>query len=108
MVYGPWSGYRAVLDALIGVERQLWSVWSPRLIVLLDRDRPMERDEDMDRWSRLRAVYLAMADREGDLTKVAVVRNTAGVRETISTIEAALEKIGLRVSSRGVEAVPKQ
>ena len=55
-VYGVVGGVSLnVLEALIEAERIQWGWIRPSLVVLLDRDGPIERDEDINEWGRIRA-----------------------------------------------------
>ena len=51
----------------------------PSLVVLLDRDAPIERDEDMDGWRRIRAEYLTLASKEKTASRRS--RKNAGTLE---------------------------
>jgi hypothetical protein len=75
-----------VLEALIEAERIQWGSIQPSLVVLLDRDAPMERDEDMNGWRRIRAEYLTLASKEKDRYPIEVVRNTGTVEQTATRV----------------------
>ena len=93
-VYGVIGGVSMnVLEALIEAERIQWGSIQPSLVVLLDRDGPIERDEDMNGWRRIRAEYLTLASKEKDRYPVEVVQNTGIAEQTVTrVVELALSR----------------
>jgi dTMP kinase len=86
-VYGVVGGVSiSLLDSLIAAERIQWGSIQPSLVVLLDRDAPIERDEDMNGWRRIRAEYLTLASREKNRYPVEVVQNADTLEQTATRI----------------------
>ena len=54
VVYGQCAGMAGdTLDALIEPERRMWAE-HPAIIFLVDRDNPIDRDEEPQYWNKLR------------------------------------------------------
>lgn len=87
-----------LLEALIKAERIHWGSVRPSLVVLLDRNEPIERDEDMNDWKRMRAEYLALASKEKSHHPVEIVQNTAAENETVRRV---LDLVLFRLSRHG-------
>jgi dTMP kinase len=88
-VYGVLGGVSIdLLDALIEAERIQWGSVQPSLVVLLDRDAPIERDEDMNGWRRIRTNYLTLAAKEKNRYPIEVVQNTGTLEQTVSRVVA--------------------
>lgn len=86
-VYGVVAGVSInILEALIEAERIQWGSVQPSLVVLLDRDEPIERDEDMDGWRRIRAEYLMLASKERTRYPVEVLQNTGTAEQTATRV----------------------
>jgi dTMP kinase len=97
-VYGIVGGVSTkFLEVLVEAERIKWGSVRPTLAVLLDRNEPIERDEDMKDWSRIRKEYLALACKEKNHYPVEVVQNTATENETARRV---LDLVLFRLSSR--------
>jgi dTMP kinase len=96
-VYGLVGGVPSkLLESLIEAERIQWGPVRPSLVVLLDREQPIGRDEDMNYWRRVRAQYLDLASKEKAYYPVEVLKNIAGAEETVDRfVELALSS-GLR------------
>ena len=79
LAYGAVAGLdRALLMALINVERHAWGIHRPTLAVLLRRDAPVNRAyEHRERWLRLRAEYDVIISDESTTTPTLVVNNAA-------------------------------
>ncbi len=92
MVYGLSTGIGAdTLDALIEPERQLWGDQTT-VIFLVDRDKPINRDEDPRYWQKLRGLYDAYAAKEETRSEVVRLRNLADVKAAIWQALDALAK----------------
>ena len=86
-VYGVVGGASIeVLKALIEAERIHWGCLQPSLVVLIDRDEPINRADDMNVWGRIRSEYLALATKENAFYPVQVVRNTSAVENTVKCL----------------------
>jgi dTMP kinase len=97
-VYGVVGGASVeVLERLIAAERVQWGPLQPSLVVLLDRDEPINRAETIDVWKRIRSEYLTLASKEKDRYPVEVVQNTATKNETGRHV---LDLVLFRLSSR--------
>jgi dTMP kinase len=100
-VYGLVDGVSsALLEALVHVERIQWGSVVPSLAVLLDRDEPIARDEDMARWQRIRAEYLSLAPAEKARHPVEVVRNTGSAEEVATRVCNLLMHAGICLGER--------
>lgn len=89
-VYGRVDNVPAnILDAMIGVEQEVWGEVVPRLCVLLRRTAPIDRDLDGRQWQGLQEHYLEIARREGP-DEVLVLENTESAESAASSIEEAL------------------
>ncbi|WNG21333.1 nucleotide kinase domain-containing protein [Cystobacter fuscus] len=92
LVYGLVGGVdRKVLEALIGVERLLWGPVLADVVFLLRRDAPIERDEPLPRWLRLRDEYDGLAKQERRGYPVAVIENVGSLSETLAQVRHVLE-----------------
>ena len=92
MVYGVASEIDVdTLDALIEPERRLWGE-QPTVIFLVDRDNPINRDEEPRYWQKLRALYDALAAKEMEKSDVIRLRNLADVNGVIRQALDALAK----------------
>ncbi len=95
LVYGLVDGVPDdVLKALIEAERVAWGAWSPKVIFVIDRDEPIDRDEDLGRWKLLRRHYLELADLEGRESQVEVVRNVSSLESTVTAVLEKLRSLG--------------
>jgi dTMP kinase len=95
-VYGVIGGVSMnVLEALIEAERIQWGSIQPSLVVLLDRDAPIERDEDMDGWRRIRAEYLMLASKEKKRYPIEIVQNTGNLEQTATRVVDLVLSSGL-------------
>jgi thymidylate kinase len=87
LVYGSASG--ANPDALLGLveaEKILWGARKPALAILLDREAPIERDDRLSDWLKLRAAYRVLADKERDFYPVRIIENATSHEDTVSQI----------------------
>lgn len=86
-VYGVAGGVSPnILAALIEAERIQWGSIQPSLVILLDRDGPVECDEDMIGWRRIRDGYLTLASREKNRYPIEVVQNAGTVEQTATRV----------------------
>ena len=104
MVYGLTGGIKAdTLDALIEPERRLWGN-QPTIIFLVDRDTPIDRDDDPRYWQTLRASYKALAAKEEARSETVRLSNLAGVK---GAIRQALDALAKRKIIKSIPA-PRQ
>ena len=95
-VYGTVDQIDArVLEALINAERALWGAAQPSLAILLDRDDPIDRDDKIDTWRKLRHEYLVLSERESASYPVEIVRNTGAQEHAIRVVQDLLFAHGL-------------
>ena len=102
LVYGRVGGIaEQTLKALIAPELRLWSD-QPITLFLVDRETPINREEDPAVWKKLRKQYAALADQYPDVHRVS---NATTLQDAILQVQKRLPKTirsGLR--SRRVEA----
>lgn len=84
-----------ILEALIAAERLCWGRARPSLAILLDRDEPLDRDENIETWRRLRNTYRKLSEQEAISYPVEIVRNTGSQEDTIRVIQDLLFTHGL-------------
>lgn len=90
LVYGKAGGIEAsALKALIEPETRLWGD-QPTTLFLVDRETPIDRDEDANSWQKLRGLYAELAKEDSSVHRVEVVSNTG-------TLEGAVSKILVRL-----------
>jgi thymidylate kinase len=95
LVYGQASGIPAeVLNDLIHPERRLWAD-QPTLIFLVDRDHPINRDEEPAYWSKLRKLYAALEIKERRKCKVVRLPNVGDVNDATGRALSALAERGI-------------
>ncbi|HYH95909.1 nucleotide kinase domain-containing protein [Hyalangium sp.] len=92
LVYGTVVGMdRKVLEALIAVERLLWGSVLPDVMILLRREVPIDRDEPLSQWLRLRDEYDRLAKQEGGNYPVVVIENGGALTKTLAEVRHVLE-----------------
>jgi thymidylate kinase len=103
-VYGQSAGVAAgTLDALIEPERRLWGD-QPTLIFLVDREDPIDRDEEAKYWRKLRKLYDVFATREEARSAVIRLPNRSNVE---SAVRQALDELVRRKIVKAASA-PRQ
>jgi thymidylate kinase len=86
LVYGKAGGIEAsTLKALIEPEIRLWSD-QPTTVFLVDRDTPIERDEDAVFWQELRRLYAELANQVESTGRVERIRNTGTLQDAMSQV----------------------
>ena len=101
-VYGTIDQISAdVLEPLIDAERALWGDARPALAILLDRDDPINRDDRIDAWRKLRQKYLELSERERAFYPVEIVRNVGVPEDAIRTVQGLLFAYGLPLPAAG-------
>lgn len=90
LVYGEADGADGdALCALIEPELRLWKSVAP-IVVLVDRDKPINRDEELGHWKKLRSLYALMAKRERGRSDVVLLRNAGRLENAVATAIAEL------------------
>jgi thymidylate kinase len=90
VVYGKAVGVEArTLKALIEPEVRLWGD-QPTTLFLVDRDTPIERDEDAAFWQELRRLYAELANEVESTGRVERIRNTGTLQDAMSQVLARL------------------
>jgi thymidylate kinase len=90
VVYGRAGDIDAsTLKALIEPEIRLWGDQSTT-IFLVDRDMPIDRDEDAGYWKKLRSLYAGLAKEPGNAYRVEHLVNTGTLPDAVSKILARL------------------
>jgi thymidylate kinase len=83
LVYGKVGGIsEATLKALIAPELKLWSD-QPTTLFLVDRDTPINRDEDPAVWQKIREQYAKLADQEKSTRRIS---NTSGLPNVVQQV----------------------
>jgi thymidylate kinase len=89
LVYGKVGGIsEATLKALIAPELRLWSD-QPTTLFLVDRDAPINRDEDPAVWQKIREQYAKLADQEKSTHRIS---NTSGLPNAVQQVLTQLPK----------------
>ncbi|MBY0561004.1 nucleotide kinase domain-containing protein [Hyphomicrobium sp.] len=90
LVYGKAGGIESsTLKALIEPEIRLWGD-QPMTLFLIDRDTPIDRDEDAGYWQKLRGLYAGLAKESISAHRVESIYNTATLTDAMSEILARL------------------
>lgn len=101
LVYGEADGADGeALRALIEPELRLWKSVAP-VIFLVDRETPINRDEEPAYWKKLRSLYALMAKRERVRSEVVLLRNAGSVAKTVT---AAIRDLVARKAAPPVKA----
>jgi thymidylate kinase len=91
-VYGVAGGVnRRVLEGLIDAERAAWEGVTPHVVVLVRRPAPIDREDPLPLWLKLRDGYDRLARKEAALYAVQVVENTATPSEGLAQIVRVVE-----------------
>jgi thymidylate kinase len=105
LVYGSAGGIEPrTLKALIEPEIRLWGD-QPTTIFLLDRDTPIDRDENADAWQELRRLYAELAN---EVDHVQRIRNTGTLQDTVSQVFARLPEAVRPEARKGRRGPPDQ
>jgi thymidylate kinase len=90
LVYGKAAGIEAgTLKALIEPEVRLWGD-QPTILFLVDRDTPIERDEDIVFWQELRRLYAELASEVESAGRIEHIRNTGTLQDAVLRVLARL------------------
>ena len=90
-VYGVVAGIDPhILKALIEVERICWGRVMPDAVLLIRRETPIDRDDALPYWHKLRLEYDRVADSEAVHYPVCVINNTGTLSETLANVHERL------------------
>src|SRR5262249_38897132 len=99
MVYGEAGGIDArTLEALIEPALRLWGCQSITLF-FVDRDAPIDRDDEDAYWQKLRRLYADLAKAKHTGIAVEGVSNMGALKDTVAAI---LKKLPGSLKSKGV------
>lgn len=100
LVYGKAGGVQSgALKALVEPELRLWAD-QPTTLFLIDRDAPIERDDEAGNWQKLRLLYSELADEtHGRSVRVERIRNTQTLEKTVGRV-LTLMPDGLRPKAK--------
>ncbi|RCK33941.1 hypothetical protein TH9_05895 [Thalassospira xiamenensis] len=97
LVYGSvGGGQQKAMKELVAVEETVWGQIKPAVAFLIDRDVPINRNEDLAYWQELRSSYSRLAAQEGSKYEVQIVKNTNSLAEAVDSIEANIATALLR------------
>ncbi len=86
-VYGVTSGINQdVLEAMIKLERAQWGPIQPAVAILLRREKPIDRDENLASWKQLRKHYDSIANQEKTRYPVVTYENSDSFEAGITYI----------------------
>ncbi|MBY5855924.1 hypothetical protein ELH53_32695 (plasmid) [Rhizobium ruizarguesonis] len=93
LVYGAAGGVHKVgINTLVEAERLVWDTFQPALAILLDRDQPIDRDDEISSWLRLRDMYRDLALAERAHYPVEIVTNMDTPEAAVSTIVGLIDE----------------
>lgn len=84
LVYGTISGVNVdFLDRIIDAERFCWGSFAPSLILVVDRQAPINRDEDIHVWKKIRKQYRTVVAKENKTSSVKIIDNDGSLQDSI-------------------------
>lgn len=90
-VYARLSGVRrAIIEALVEVERASWGAIVPSAVIFLDREEPIREGEAGAHWQTLAGLYRELAEAEGARVRVIVERR---LEEPLRMAELCAEQV---------------
>ncbi|MCW1838748.1 dTMP kinase [Prosthecomicrobium hirschii] len=94
LVYGSVGGANQdALLKLIEAEKTLWGSRKPALAILLVRDAPIDRDEELSEWTKLRDAYRELAESESAAYPVQIIENAASIDDAVSQIVSSIKSL---------------
>ncbi|CDX12611.1 Thymidylate kinase (fragment) [Mesorhizobium plurifarium] len=93
LIYGAAAGvHQAGLRTLVEAERLVWDKFQPALAILLDRDHPIDRDDEIGSWLKLRDAYRTLGLEERAHYPVEIVSNMRTPEDAVSAILMLIER----------------
>jgi thymidylate kinase len=103
-VYGLVAGCsRHKLRALVEAERSVWGRVQPALAILLERTAPIERNDPLPYWHKLRDEYARLAAREKRFYPISIIENKGALAATLSTILPLLKPLASRAAQTAIQ-----
>jgi thymidylate kinase len=97
-VYGMMSGVdRAILRAMLEVERTYWGTTLPTIVFLLQSDTPYRQEQPTLIWDKLAATYYELADEQQQHYPVKVIRNNQPLPLVVNSVVQAIDQIDQRL-----------
>ncbi len=94
LAYGLADGVdEQFLNKLIEVEKLKWGPHQPSLVLLIDRHSPIGRDEDLQKWQKIRQQYLKIASREQSKYPIKIIDNDKSLESLIKEVAKNVDKI---------------
>ncbi|MBU1315996.1 MAG: thymidylate kinase [Alphaproteobacteria bacterium] len=92
IVYGLVGGGNVgALEALVAAEETVWGDIIPAIAFLIDRDRPINRQEEPSYWQDLRKSYAQLATSERGKYNVEIIRNTGSISDGVEHASAGIQ-----------------
>lgn len=91
LVYGKVGGVEPLtLEQLVAAEKLVWGATLPTMAFLVDRDRPINRSENIEMWLKLRSGYAELADKERSNYGVMTLSNHATIEDVVESALSAI------------------
>jgi len=101
-VYGVLSGVnRHALDKLIDLEVYHWQNNLPNLFVLVDRQQPLKKENSLEVWQNLRALYLSLLETEKLKYPIQILNNDGSVEEAVTIAVKMVRQYCCSINSTG-------
>lgn len=108
-VYGVIGGAdRTAMEKLIEFERAIWGGLMPAAAFLIRRDRPIDRDEDLEVWGRRDREYVRLAGREAQAHPVITLQNSGSPDDTAESVLNFLRRVKVIKAKRGRGRAPEE
>lgn len=108
-VYGVVGGAdRPAMEKLIEFERAIWGGVAPAAALLIRRDRPIDRDEDLEVWGRRDREYVRLAGQEAQAYPVMTLQNSASPDEAAESVLNFLRRVKVIKAKRGRGRGPEE
>lgn len=93
LVYGGvGGGEQKALIHLVAAEQTVWGEIKPTIAFLIDRDTPINRNEELTYWLKLRASYAELAAQQSAEHQVQTVRNVGSVGDALDLVRSSVTK----------------
>ncbi|MBZ9790500.1 hypothetical protein K9B32_10245 [Rhizobium sp. 3T7] len=91
LVYGSvGGGEQKALKELVAAEVTVWGEIKPAVAFLIDRDRPIDRTEELVYWQALRDGYARLSAQEANNHQVRIIRNIGTIADAVDSVEASI------------------